>query len=1067
MGVMYLFSRKDQDFPDIDTPEVSAAIRGTEMVIETRSGSTSISVLEGAAELRNDQGALRLAKGEYGVAEKGKSLRKALIVNASDAVEWALHYPALLAISDFKPSFEAGGLHALFGLKHLQDANYGLAEKSFREGKSWHYRFGKALSAYMQGDFAAAYDTLARERKPSAAMLLLQAVIAVAGGEAKEAQELLNRSEGLLGDEASLKAVHSAQKAVIALVQNKSADAQKYAAQAIEDDPSSVTACLVAAYVKQAGGDLGAAKDFLLQASKQDPENAAVLARLAELELAQGNVHGGSSLADEAVSKSPADPYVLTVAGFSHLTTYNTEKAKEYFTKALEQTGVSGEAYLGYGLSLIREGELELGREEIEKAVHADPQRGIYRSYLGKAYFEEERESDAQNEYELAIERDPNDPTPYLYRAFNNLSQNKVVAALDDIEDSIRLNDNRAVYRSRFLLDQDQAVRSTSLGEVFQQLGFEKVAELEAMKSIHRDYTNYAAHRLLADSLEGSFFADARFTENVVADLFAPVSFNVFQEFSGFSSEASLNDYAALFDRPEDRIGVEASATTANDLLQGNVFQTGARGPFGYYLGYNTDYGRGRKRGGTFDRRHRFDLASQYQIDYDNRVIGQTAFTRRDHDRLGSDFTLEDFEVALGSHHRFGRSLEWVNRLEYFNRDNTNENDNEIRDALESVIFDGIETLLSDAFVELDEQTFERNEFWRLNSQVVHDSEHVSIVAGGQFVQDRGDFDEDSLILSDEANFFTGLGDRYTSQVEYKSESYTGYLYSTFHTSDFADFTLGVNYSEIELPGFDSLPPFVGGTRNERRWSPKLGLSLYPFDNMILRTAYFRTLGIASLSDIGTIEPTLVGSFLQNYGDLPGARAENYGVGVDWKLPKRLYTGAEYIYRDVERDTIDQSHVFSVDFDNLTEDSTLLAEEYLDSGNEHIFKSYLYGILCKDLAATIDYSRVILEQSIADDRNETDTLGLSLRYFAPWRVFLFTKATWRRQELSATDINDSTEAFWLVDAGLGYRLPKRHGSVELVFGNIFDESFRYQDIDGRGAVLFQDFSATLRTSINF
>ncbi len=59
-----------------------------------------------------------------------------------------------------------------------------------------------------------------------------------------------------------------------------------------------------------------------------------------------------------------------------------------------------------------------------------------------------------------------------------------------DLETSIALNDNRAPYRSRLLLDQDRATRGVSLARIYDDLGFEQVALSEATKSLSRDPAN-------------------------------------------------------------------------------------------------------------------------------------------------------------------------------------------------------------------------------------------------------------------------------------------------------------------------------------------------------------------------------------------------------------------------------------------------------------------------------------------------------------------------------------------------------------------------------------------------
>ena len=99
------------------------------------------------------------------------------------------------------------------------------------------------------------------------------------------------------------------------------------------------------------------------------------------------------------------------------------------------------------------------------------------------------------DQFAIAKQLDPNDPTPWLYNAIRKQSENRPVEALRDLEKSIELNDNRAVYRSRELLDQDQAARGTSLARIYNDLGFQQLGINEATKSLSLDPSNAGAHR--------------------------------------------------------------------------------------------------------------------------------------------------------------------------------------------------------------------------------------------------------------------------------------------------------------------------------------------------------------------------------------------------------------------------------------------------------------------------------------------------------------------------------------------------------------------------------------------
>ena len=63
----------------------------------------------------------------------------------------------------------------------------------------------------------------------------------------------------------------------------------------------------------------------------------------------------------------------------------------------------------------------------------------------------------------------------------------RIVATLEKgqapLEESIRLNDNRRLYRSEFLLDEDRAVRGANLARIYQNSGMKEVAVREATRA--------------------------------------------------------------------------------------------------------------------------------------------------------------------------------------------------------------------------------------------------------------------------------------------------------------------------------------------------------------------------------------------------------------------------------------------------------------------------------------------------------------------------------------------------------------------------------------------------------
>ena len=72
-----------------------------------------------------------------------------------------------------------------------------------------------------------------------------------------------------------------------------------------------------------------------------------------------------------------------------------------------------------------------------------------------------------------------------------------------------------------------------------------------------------------------------------------------------------------------------------------------------------------------------------------------------------------------------------------------------------------------------------------------------------------------------------------------------------------------------------------------------------------------------------------------------------------------------------------------------------------------------------------------------------------MRYFDPSGFFAGLGVTFVRQDLESQndelEFGEGDSNFTLVDAQIGYRLPKRFGIVTLQVSNMFDKSFDYQD----------------------
>ncbi|GJL68023.1 MAG: hypothetical protein NPIRA06_06580 [Nitrospirales bacterium] len=230
---------------------------------------------------------------------------------------------------------------------------------------------------------------------------------------------------------------------VIALVNNDNQEALQPVHRAVERAPDSAIPGIALSYAQQGAFQI-------VQAS--------------------GSAQDAAQLAVERNDKLSC-PH--TILGFVRLTALEFKKAATAFQQAIALDQADPLPRLGLGLAKIRQNDLEAGRRKIEIATSLDLNNSIMRSYLGKSYFEEKRRGLDETQYEMPKELDPHDPTPWFYDAIREQFVNKPIEALHDYQESIRLNDDRAVYRGRLLLHEDVATRGATVGRN-NNLGFDQ-----------------------------------------------------------------------------------------------------------------------------------------------------------------------------------------------------------------------------------------------------------------------------------------------------------------------------------------------------------------------------------------------------------------------------------------------------------------------------------------------------------------------------------------------------------------------------------------------------------------
>ncbi|HEY9194469.1 MAG TPA: FecR domain-containing protein, partial [Methyloversatilis sp.] len=407
----------------VNTPYLNGSIEGTEFETRVEDDRASILVLEGRVAASNDRGTVALMPGDKGESTAGDAPTARTLVKPRDAVQWSLHYPSILATGGATP--DAG-----------------------QDGASPLDQAARLLAVGRQDEALAAIDAVLRQDPQSGLAHALRAIIHIARNERTQA-------------------LASAEKAV-----------------SLND----TTATRIAlSYAQQADFRIAAARDTLLAAVDKNPDAPLAWARLSELRLMLGDKDGAGEAAAKAVALAPDLARTQLVLGFAALADYRTDDARTAFRRSIELDSSDPLAHLGLGLARIGGGELQDGRSELEVAVALDPNQALLRAYLGKAYFEERRSALDDQQFGIAKSLDPFDPTAFLYDGIRKQTENRPVEALEDLEKSSTLNDARAVYRSRLLLDKDQAARGTSVARVYSDLGFAELGAIEASRSLAID----------------------------------------------------------------------------------------------------------------------------------------------------------------------------------------------------------------------------------------------------------------------------------------------------------------------------------------------------------------------------------------------------------------------------------------------------------------------------------------------------------------------------------------------------------------------------------------------------
>ncbi len=1046
-GILSFFHRDEPGRIRVITRGAIAGVEGTEFVLADDAWRSTMSVIDGKVRFGNEQAALLLTNGQQAVVEPGKVPVRTAGFIANNVLQWCFYYPAVIDPNDLPFTPEEQKI------------------------------LGESLRAYRAGDLPVALAQYPVGRQPgSDAERVYYAGLLLGVGQVEPAETVL----------ASLSVTNASsrpQRIALSLRRLIAAVKRQPAPAAVR--PQLAAEFLADSYYEQSraipGVSLPAALDSARQAATNSPDFGFARERVAELEFSFGHNDRALDALDKSLALAPRNAQALALKGFLLAAQNRAGEAIGWFDQALAVDSALGNAWLGRGLCRIRRGDARGGREDLLVAAALEPQRAGLRSYLGKAYADAGDFPRAAREFQLAEKLDPNDPTPWLYSALLNQENNRINDAIRDLEKSQSLNDNRSVYRSQLLLDQDQAVRSANLAAMYRDAGMNDVAVREASRAVNDDYANYSAHHFLADSyheLVDPNEINLRYetpaeTEYLLANLLAPVSAGM------FSPTISQQEYSPLFTR--NRFGV---ASDTEYLSRGAWTQSGAQfGTFGNFsydfeASYHSDPGQ-RPNDDIYQRR--FFLTVKQQLTPQDSVYvnvqqyeAESGDLSQYYDQSLASPTFRAKEnqtpiVSLGYHHEWSpgvHTLFFAARL-----NDTGSFNNFAQPSLFQVFpnnFIGVPTLStfeSAQNITASELYWNRLDIYSGELQQIWEGPVHNTIVGARI--QYGHFDTSVL----QANPVPVTADFLDPPPEqdfttlFKRVSFYGY--HQWRIFEPLQLIGGVTYDHITYPENFRSAPISGNDTPADQVSPKAGLIWTPLDKTTVRFAYTRSLAGASVDQSYQLEPSQVAGFVQSFrsiipesiaGDNAGAKFETYDLSLEQKFSTGTYLG---LSGEILNSTVNRvDGVFNYYPDGFDDPIPQGLRENLDYQE----KSLLFTanqLLGRDwsLGARYLISQAVLNDNFPDVpvspppisnpiipsqrmKGVLQELGLSAVYNHPCGFFARGEANWYGQNNSGyTPPGEPGADFWQFNAFAGYRFLHRKAEFTLGLLNIAGQNY--------------------------
>ena len=805
------------------------------------------------------------------------------------------------------------------------------------------------------------------------------------------------------------------------------------------------------------------------------------------MEFSFGRTEPALDALKKSLAVSPRNAQALALKGFVLSAQNKIAQARSFFEQAIAADGSLANGWLGRGLTKIKTADVDSGRHDLETAAALEPTRAFLRSYLGKAWIMDQpfqygwNTHLATNELGLAMRLDPKDPTAWLYAALLEDQRDAINQAIADLEHSQDLNANRAVFRSKFLLDQDQAVRSANLALIYQDAGLTDVAVREGTRAVEDDYANYAAHLFLSDSYYALLdpqksnlrYESAWQDELLLADLLAPVGAGV------LSGNVSQQEYSRMFDANKVGISADTSYWSRGAWLQ-EASQYGTMDNFAYSLDsyYYTDQG---IRPNNDIENTDFDATLKYALTPKDSVfleIERVETTAGDVNQYYNQYApiglfgvgydpnfrstdIQDPNILLGYHRQWSPGNDTIFLYRYLH-DTYNFTDPGF--VIPTFIING-GSLTAYGAVPYPATYQDSQSLNSLELQHIFQTDRQRLILGARYQNES----HDTANTVNQPAFFTGFPPLSLANLQTEFERFTAYANYQLRLFDTLRLTAGATYDQIRFPTDIVQAPILPGEESRERVSPKLGLDWTPWERTRFRIAYTRSVAGLFNDSSTSIEPSEVAGFNQAFRSLsplatvPGSVFETTAIGFDHEFSTRTYLNAEAGLRNSEADQIvpaegqaETPPIFTPLPLSPQKQEIDFKEKYLTLNiNQLVGQELSFGTAYSLDSSAIDYATQIQGLPAGTtgarlpktyEQSTLHTITLFGNYYLPCGFFSQVQANWYGQANKGFAPNEPGDAFWQFNLFAGYRFPKRHMEIQAGVLNLADQNYHLEPL---------------------